>query len=126
MPLRAHPVGEDPHHPHPGVEVPEAQGEGGDGARHPLGVHHQGHGGLKEPSHLGGGAHLSPGVLPVKEAHHPLNQGEVRPPRSVAEEGEEARFVQEEAVQVVGLPARGLLQVGGVKVVRPHLEGLHP
>lgn len=44
--LRAHPVGQDPHHPHPGVEVAEAQGEGGDGARHPLGVHHQGDRGL--------------------------------------------------------------------------------
>jgi len=102
VPLRTHPVGHHPHHPHLRMVAGEAQGQGGDGARHPLGVHHQDHRGLQEAGHLGGGPLLPPGVPAVKEAHDPFYEGQVRPPHPVGEEAQEPRLVQEEAVQVVG------------------------
>jgi len=101
MPLRTHPVGEDPHHLDPRVKAPEALHQGRDGSSHAGGIHHQGHGGLEEPGHLGGGAHPAKGVLAVKQAHHPLHQGQVRPSGPVLEEGEEALVVPETTIQVV-------------------------
>ncbi len=108
------------------VEIPETVDEGRGAPGHAARIDNQDHGNAQPFCHFGAASRFSRPVVPVIEAHDPLDNGRIRAGKQLPEKPLVGSAAEHPAVEVTGAASGHQGMKSRIDEIRAHLEGLDP